>query len=79
MVLMFASGAFYLVDSLSKSAQKIALKIPMVHGTEMMRHGYFGDLIRTYESIGYIVIINLVLTFVGMVLIQRFRNGVSDR
>ena len=78
-VLMFASGAFYLVDSLSKSAQKIALKIPMVHGTEMMRHGYFGDLIRTYESIGYIVIINLVLTFVGMVLIQRFRNGVSDR
>lgn len=78
MVLMVASGAFYLVDSLPKVAQQIALKIPMVHGTEMMRHGYFGDAIRTYESIGYIVIVNLVLTLVGMVLIQRFKNGVSD-
>lgn len=79
MVLMFASGAFYLVDSLSKSAQKIALKIPMVHGTEMLRHGYFGDTIRTHESIGYIIMVNLILTLVGMMLIQRFRNGVSDR
>ena len=79
MALMFVSGAFYLVDSLPTVAQKIALKIPMVHGTEMLRHGYFGDAIRTHESIGFIVVVNLILTLVGMVLIQRFRNGVSDQ
>lgn len=79
MALMFISGAFYLVDSLPTVAQKIVLKIPMVHGTEMLRHGYFGDTIRTHESISYIIMVNLILTLVGMMLIQRFKNGVSDR
>lgn len=77
MVLMFASGAFYLVDSLPKMAQDIALKIPMVHGTEMLRHGYFGNQIKTYEDIGFIVVANVVLLFLGLVLIQRFSQGVE--
>ena len=78
MVLMFASGAFYLVDSLPKKAQDIALYIPMVHGTEMLRRGFFGDRIRTHEDVGYLVISNIVLLFIGMVLIQRFRDGVES-
>lgn len=78
MVLMFASGAFYLVDSLPKKAQDIALYIPMVHGTEMLRRGFFGDRIRTYEDVGYLVISNIVLLFIAMVLIQRFRDGVES-
>lgn len=78
MVLMFASGAFYLVDSLPKKAQDIALYIPMVHGTEMLRRGYFGDRVRTHEDIGYLVISNIVLLFIAMILIQRFRDGVES-
>lgn len=77
LVLMFASGAFYFVDSLPNFAQNIVLKIPMVHGTEMLRHGYFGESVRTHESIVYLVVVNLGLTLFGMALIQRFRNGVD--
>lgn len=77
MVLMFGSGAFYLVDSLPKSAQEIALYIPMVHGTEMLRHGYFGAQIRTYEDIGFMIVVNTVLLFIGLILLQRFKNGVD--
>ena len=78
MVLMFASGAFYLVDSLPKKAQDIALYIPMVHGTEMLRRGYFGDRVRTHEDISYLLVSNVVLLFVAMILIQRFKNGVDS-
>ena len=77
-VLMFASGAFYLVDTLPAKAQSIVLLIPMVHGTEMLRHGYFGDQIHTYEDIGFILISNVALTLMGMILIQRFNNGVDS-
>ena len=77
-VLIFASGAFYLVDALPQRAQQFVLLIPMVHGTEMLRHGYFGDQTYTHESIGYILISNLILMFIGMVLIQRFNNGVDS-
>ena len=46
------SGAFFLIDALPSKAQQILLYIPMIHGTEMFRHGYFGSGIRTYESVG---------------------------
>ena len=77
-VLMFASGAFYLVDSFPVKIQSAALLIPMVHGTEMLRHGYFGEQVRTYENVSFMVISNLILMFVGLVLIQRFNNGVDS-
>ena len=78
MVLMFASGAFYLVEALPKKAQEFALYIPMVHGSEMLRHGYFGDRIRTHEDVGFMIIVNVALMFVGLVLLQRFNNGVDS-
>jgi len=61
------SGAFYMVNWLPEHWQKLAVWVPTVTVTEMMRHGYYGD-IRTYEQPGYLCVLSLVLTFIGLLL-----------
>lgn len=67
--LMFPlSGAVYMVHWLPKIAREAVLWLPMVHGVEMIRHGYFGRIVPTYESPVYFAAINLILTLIGLVL-----------
>jgi ABC-type polysaccharide/polyol phosphate export permease len=63
------SGAGSMVDWLPKNAQDIVLWLPMVHGVEMLRDGYFGTVVTTHYDIGYLCLANLVLTFVGLMLV----------
>lgn len=62
------SGAVYMVNWLPKAVQGNVLALPMVHGVEMIRHGYFGPLVPTYEDPLYFAVINLCLTLVGLYL-----------
>jgi capsular polysaccharide transport system permease protein len=64
------SGAAFLVDWLPKAAQDAILWVPMVHATEMIRHGYFGAAIRTHEDPVYLFIFNSVLTLLGLALVR---------
>lgn len=64
------SGAAFLVDWLPKSAQEYILYVPMVHGTEMIRHGYFGTTIKTYEDPTYLALFNIMLTIIGLALVR---------
>ena len=64
------SGAGFLVDWLPKFAHEYILWVPMVHGTEMIRHGYFGDSVKTYEDPIYFILFNSVLTLIGLALIR---------
>lgn len=64
------SGAAFLVDWLPNVAQKYILWVPMVHGTEMIRHGYFGASIKTYEDPFYFILFNAVLTVIGLALVR---------
>ena len=64
------SGAAFLVDWLPTAAQKYVLWIPMVHGTEMIRHGYFGASIKTYEDPVYLISFNAILTIIGLALVR---------
>lgn len=69
--LMFPlSGAVYMVHWLPQAAREAVLWLPMVHGVEMIRHGYFGDMVPTYENPIYFVVVNLVLTLVGLALVR---------
>lgn len=61
------SGAAYLVDILPKQAQEVVLYLPMVHGVELLREGYFGSAIRAHYDIGYMVGCSAVLTLVGLI------------
>lgn len=64
------SGAVYMVDWLPKAAQQAVLWLPMVHGVEMVRHGFFGNVVPTYGDPAYFAGANLLLTFVGLVLVR---------
>lgn len=62
------SGAMFMVHWLPKPAQDAILWLPMVHGVEMLRHGYFGEIVTTYEDPAYFVVANLVLMLIGLLL-----------
>lgn len=62
------SGAFFLVEWLPESVRPAALWVPTVHITEMLRHGYFGQAVRTHEEPGYLAAVCLCLFFTGLLL-----------
>ncbi|HDL5913609.1 TPA: ABC transporter permease [Mannheimia haemolytica] len=73
------SGTFFFVHNLPPTAQQIVLWFPMIHGTEMFRHGYFGETVVTYENISYIVINDLILLFIGLLFVKSFSKGIEPR
>jgi capsular polysaccharide transport system permease protein len=64
------SGALFMVDWLPTNFQKIILLLPMVHGTEMLRGGYFGSLVKPHYDITYMVTFDMLLMFVGLFLVR---------
>lgn len=62
------SGAAYLVDALPQRAADVVLWLPMVHGVEMVRDGYFGSKFVAHYSVGYMFVCNMVLSLLGLAL-----------
>lgn len=60
------SGAAFLVDALPKNAQDFVLLLPMVHGVEILREGYFGSAINAHYDMIYMAVVNTVLTLLGL-------------
>jgi capsular polysaccharide transport system permease protein len=60
------SGAAFMLDWLPPAAQKILLYLPMVHGVEILREGYFGPLVHSHYNIPYMASVCLVLTIVAL-------------
>lgn len=71
------SGAAYMVDWLPKAAQEAVYWLPMVHGVEMLRHGFFGGLVATHEDPFYLIFINMILTIVGLALVNHVSRTVQ--
>lgn len=67
-ILFPLSGAAFMVDWLPLAAQKTVLMLPMVHGVEMVREGYFGHVVRTHYDVAYMASVNLVLTLAALLL-----------
>jgi hypothetical protein len=64
------SGTGTLLDWLPPGARKALLYLPFSHGIEMIRHGYYGESIRTYEDPEYLLIFSLTLIAFGLVFIR---------
>jgi ABC-type polysaccharide/polyol phosphate export permease len=60
------SGAAFLVDALPPATQKIILFLPMVHGVEMLREGYFGSVVHAHYDLGYAMLCCSVLSILGL-------------
>lgn len=69
-ILFPLSGAAFLVDGLPVAAQQYALILPMVHGVELLREGYFGSAIRAHYDIGYMALWNAGLTVTGLLRLR---------
>lgn len=69
--LMFPlSGAAFLVDALPTKAQEFVLLLPMVHGLEFLREGYFGSQMTAHYDLSYLIVCNLVLTLLGLAQVR---------
>jgi ABC-type polysaccharide/polyol phosphate export permease len=60
------SGAAFYVDALPPFAQKVVLALPMVHGVEMLREGYFGSTFRAHYDVLYMAAFCVALTLLGL-------------
>lgn len=63
------SGAFYLVEWLPEKLKYYALYIPMVNCVELIRYGFLGNVFTPYYNISYVVLFNLILLFVGLIIL----------
>ena len=70
------SGAAFMVDALPTSAQKLVLLLPMVHGVELLREGYFGSAFKAHYDMGYMAIVCAVLSLLGLAKMREISRTV---
>jgi ABC-2 type transport system permease protein/capsular polysaccharide transport system permease protein len=70
------SGAAFMVDALPKLAQQVVLYIPMVHGVEMVREGYFGSHVHAHYDLGYVIPFCLIVSVMAMIEVRKLANRV---
>ena len=71
------TGSFFMVAWLPHSAQEAVLYSPMVHATEMLRGGYYGESVPTTYDPMYLIIWTLVVNAVGLALVRNAQNHIE--
>ncbi len=71
---IFLTGAFAMMDWLPADLRTLVLYLPMANATELMRFGFFGDIVTCYYDIKYIVFFNIVLTYFTLQLFFSMKN-----
>ena len=75
-ILFPLSGAAFLVDSLPPAAQDAILYLPMVHGVEYLREGFFGSVINARYDLTYMAAWNAGLTIAGLLRVRAISGEV---
>jgi capsular polysaccharide transport system permease protein len=65
------SGAAFMVEWLPPNMQRFVMLLPMVHGTEILREGYFGNVVKTHYNLGYMAACCLIMSLVGLYLLHQ--------
>ncbi len=68
------SGAAFLVEWMPTSFQQFLSWVPMVQGTEMLRHGFFGSLIHPHYNVAFLSCVNATLTLLGLFVCRQIRH-----
>ena len=64
------SGAAFTVSALPLPMRPYILTLPMVHGVELLREGYFGSAITAYYDMGYMALWNAGLTILALAMLR---------
>lgn len=70
------SGAAFMVDALPAVAQPYILYIPIVHGVEIVREGYFGANARAHYDLSYVIPFCMVLSALAMIEVRKLARRV---
>lgn len=70
------SGAAFMVDTLPPAFQKVVLALPMVHGVEIIREGYFGSQFHAHYDVSYVVMICTGLTIMALAQLRVVSRGI---
>jgi capsular polysaccharide transport system permease protein len=70
-ILFPMSGAAFMVDWMPQKMQELVLYLPMVHGVELLRQGYFGNVVKTHYSMPYMAGCCLVMTLFAVYLVRK--------
>lgn len=73
------SGAAFMVDWLSPAFREIVLYVPIVHGVEILREGYFGNITRAHYDVGYLAASCMILSLIGLYLVREAGERVEVR
>lgn len=73
------SGAAFMVEWLPPAGREIVLLLPMVHAVELIREGYFGDVVRTHYDLTYMARCNLGLTLSALLLMHFAARRVGEK
>jgi capsular polysaccharide transport system permease protein len=71
------SGAAFMVDWMPPNLRGFVLLLPMVHGTEIIREGWFGNVITAHYDLAYMAACCLVLTLAGLYVQRQARLRVE--
>ena len=71
------SGAAFIVDALPVRMQEYMLLVPMVHGAEMLRDGYFGSKLVSHYDPAYIALWATILTLLGLAQVRGVSRGMT--
>jgi capsular polysaccharide transport system permease protein len=73
------SGVAFVVDAVPPGLQQFVLLLPMTHGTEMVRDGYFGSMFRAHYSITYLLYWCVGLTLLGLAKLRAMQRDISPQ
>ncbi len=71
------SGAAFMVDWLPRKFQTFVLLLPTVHGVEMLRNGFFGDVVRSHYDPGYMATVCLVMSLAALYVVHEASRRVE--
>jgi capsular polysaccharide transport system permease protein len=77
--LFLSSGVFFFAAFLPPNLLKYAIWLPTLEINEMFKHGYYGNIIKTYEDPLYLCVVNTVLLSLGLLLVAHFGKKLPQR
>jgi capsular polysaccharide transport system permease protein len=64
------SGAAFMVAWLPHNLQTVVLALPMVHGVEYLRYGYFGGIVPPHYDLLYMAECSMMFTLCGFYVVR---------
>jgi ABC-type polysaccharide/polyol phosphate export permease len=71
------SGSAFMVDALPHAAQEAILYLPMVHGVEFIREGYFGSKVHAHYDMAYMAMVCAGMTILALAQTRKISREVT--